>query len=707
MAMRPRLAAHSRPLDSRRNTRMLRVALAALLLAIGSLSALPTATAQRSVHVEPLRVLDDAPGDNDLLADGLHLPPGAFAAWDLRSLDVVDDDDTVTFAVGVEKVGDETANTEYRGVITLALDHGARKYSVRIYEVNEYSNAYYAQLWAWSEVTQSEFYVAYSPVSIQGNQLSATFAKIDLADEHGAAPFQGRSLLGLSALSRLTQGNIVLNEFDRMPDTGDAAYPIRGGLEQTGGIALWSLQPYRASNGEATTYVYTVEVENRGAAGDFHFEAEGVPAGWDVRFPETEVAVPAGPSQAHVLATVPFAHQHGTQPSFVVHLRGDDDGQRHGQMRLGVSYPKVAEPSGHHPDLYLHSQKYGGIDAVVWQQAKVWGKSWAWMSTQAPEEDEDDGQVAVPGRPDEESPTTSSFFWYAGTSLSVGLDFDLARPVELSLPIDTTLPLQAAQLNAFLYMGWRTGDGGWVTVPIARMTSEVQDLPAGSHLFQLEGLPLPEVDHVAPHKDMYMSWNFWLTATRPSADAARAYTPFVPTLDAAGASIHLPLVDYHDSVDEVYAALNGVRLFAAGPGSREVNPGETVVYNLTLHNGGEGAAFHFALRGEHAPWARLLTPESREVDAGAEVPVKLALSVPGGTPDGQAIDLLVEAHGPGGATALLRLGGQVVAGKDLPDDAALVPRLDEGRDSPAPAVGWLALAALALALAQRRRGAAE
>lgn len=663
-----------------------------LLLVASFLAAAPPASA--ATGIEPLVVLEDPAGDISLTAG----VPGTFRSWDLRALSITDDEDTVTFRLGVDQIGDDTVNAEFRGNVRITFHHGEVDYILYLGEVTEWANTFSSLLYRWSDVTQSEQWVANGGyLEPQGNELVMTYPKLELADESGALPFQGRSLEGFAAQSNLAIGNVHLAALDRMPDTGEGGpYAMRGGLEQSG-IALWSLAPYRSSNGEATTFVYDVNVENHGPATDLELTSGLVPPGWTVEFPRAKVHVPAQETiRVQALATVPFAHEHGTAPSFLVEARGAEG--QHGQIRLGVNYPKVPVLSGHHPEVYLHSRGTGGVDATTYQAADIYGKAYGWMTPQ--EQDDSDEGIPIAGRPYDDGELGTSFFWYvSGRDQSMGLDLELEKPVTLRMPVRTDVALDGAQFIALFYVGWPTGDGSYETVELAWLSSEIVDLPAGTHEFVVEGLPTPDADRIEPHKDMYTGWNFWLNGKAPTLPAGLAYTMPLSAALMPGGRAHLPVVEFHDAVEEVYAEIDGLQLTAAGPEANLVNPGKTMVVELMLTSP-EAGEVHVALRGAHAAWARVVGDATRNVAAGAEETVRIAVVVPADA-HAQQLDLLVEAHGPRGATALLRLGGAVVTHIDVPDEAELAGELR--KDAPMASAGLVLAALLLLAFALRRR----
>lgn len=692
-------------LNSRRNGSTMR-ALAAILLALTVLAVPPAgAQADSSTAAEPIQLLTDAVADVALTPAGLAAPAGAMVRYDLLGLIMSDDEQSVTFTVATAGFGDDTDGA---GSFLVHFRHGEAQYRILLDQQSMVGVHYWATLQRWSDASQMYIWVAgMQPLEDEAaSQITASFSKAKMTDEKGAAPFQGRVLddVWVAATHQPLGGTLLEQTVDVMPDDGQGLpYPVRGGLPQSG-LALWSPQPFRASNGEATTYVFTVNLENTGVAGTFLLVAEGLPAGWDVQFPQPTVELGAGTAlEVPVLATVPFAHDHGSEPSFLVRAVSETDAAIHGQVRLGVLYMDPPMPAGHHRDLFFHSGLYGSADTPVYQALDMTGRAWVWMNTA--EKDEADALADATPAFVYQPPgsTTAQFSWYPYvTQMSIGFDFDLTQPVSVKVPISSMALLPQARLQATLYAGWRTGDGGWESIRVVSLASDAADLGAGERrLYELSGLPAPDADRIEARKDMYLQWTLLLTAERPAAQAGQGGVA-TPVLNPGGSS-HLPLLEYHDPVDEVFAALDGVRLQAEGPSEREVNPGETVLFNLALQNDAQEGSFRLGLRGEHATWARVLGGDRIDMQAGGRERVTVAVTAPADAGDGQSLDLLVEAHGPDGATALLRLAGQVVTGTDLPDESHLVPGLDEQRDSPAPPAAWLALAVLAIAVGLRRR----
>ena len=170
-----------------------------------------------------------------------------------------------------------------------------------------------------------------------------------------------------------------------------------------------------------------------------------------------------------------------------------------------------------------------------------------------------------------------------------------------------------------------------------------------------------------------------------------------------GGELKLPLFEYRDPVEDVFNDLAGIDLEVAGKAEKYVNPGETVLMNLTLTNSGAvDDVFTLRVNGTNQEWAQLIGDTEVFIPTGASRPVVVAVSPPGAALDGDVADLIVTAASA--AEPTITGQARVVA---IVDD--LLDRDDEGhlveglakelstdKQSPGPALPLLALALLAL-----------
>lgn len=535
----------------------------------------------------------------------------------------------------------------------------------------------------------------------------------DLADADGTPPFPGRALDGLrvhsfTALSG-EGGGITINgdRFgspttveDHMPDLNapPASWAVRIGEAQTGHAQLTSRQPFRASNGEATTFVYEVVAHNLGSSEDtFELSTRGVPAGYSAVLPVPVVSVPGGATTTlPVLLTMPFGHQHGSETSFVLEMRSLSDPGSVGRIEMGVRFLPVPQPAGHHDTVYLHqAAQAGGV-------GPLFGFRPGFMNTLEEDPNDVGGNFASTGL-NFFGPGVLGTSWDFALSpaLLMGLDLDAGKVGRLSVPIASTIPLREVTVSARLHVGdGSIGDAGTVLLAAMEPTAPVDLMPDGVVLFQGELRALPDVGRIP----FTPGTNLWLEVELRTSGPVIGFTggPDSPYM-APGGFAQLPLREWHDAVDEALAVTGGPALSALGPQERLLNPGEAVVFPVSVANPLDAEAeVRFEVSGANAEWASMPS-RSVVVPAHGTAQASVVVRAPADATHLQRADLVLQAYEVREPTArgLLRLVAEVDTQADHPDDSAAADGL-ERKDS--PGLGLLPLAAaLAMAAVLRRR----
>jgi hypothetical protein len=374
-----------------------------------------------------------------------------------------------------------------------------------------------------------------------------------LADRDGAAPFPGRlleavhvaSYSGAGALSILGSGPatpVVLR--DRMPDAeGNGSYPIQVGVVQAGNARLRAETPFRSSNGEATTFAFTVEAVNLGATADtYELTVNNKHPLVSIALPHPTVDVPAGDAtNVTVLATVPFAHQHGETAGFTLELRSTTDPGSIGRLEMGIRYLAIPQPAGHHDELVLHS--LAGTDPLSTAGRNLPGVvgNDAWLNTLA-EDPSDDGSAVPPNGPGVVSLVGgTSWTWEIPLSpgLQMGIDGDLTRLGRLSVPIGSTASLADATLSASVYVAARGSDE--VVLATMARTEAATIGPDSATTFEGDLVPDPAGDLVPFQQGRDLWLRLVLEAPPTNVGLPSPYL-------ASGGRFTLPLLEFHDDV---------------------------------------------------------------------------------------------------------------------------------------------------------------
>lgn len=661
----------------------------ALLLAV-----LPAPQATAQDVGSTTRVMEDLAGDLQTTAG----TPGPVprGSMDLRYLDITEAMDNLTFTVGVSP---DPSGTTDQGIVEIHFAHGDAEFRLHLEQRNLVGG------WWWMYnlyrvEAEGESFVAIKenlPRDRIAGTVTAVLEKKDLADRNGVIPFVGRQLTGFWA-ETLSYATTPIPLTDRMPDDGTGQdFTFAVGETQSGDIELWSSSPTRASNGEATTVVFTVTARHSGdAEGRFAFNAEGVPDAWEVVFPQQAPLLGAGETADFaVLVGLPFRHQHGKVEDVRITLTNVDDESDRGSVRLSVNYHSVPQPAGHHDTVYLHSTTLGDGLTIPMQTAGVVYDR-VYMNTL--DEFAADRELSVP--PAFVDGNTWSWQCPLDPVLQMGLDFDLERTGVLSIPFTSQLGITGAVATGTLDLDWQDPDDGESqSMTLVDIVGDgPKDLAPGEQA-RLTGTMVPRAEaDLVPYRE---GANLVLRLRVEGTPAGSGFPgPEKPWLDPGG-SFSLPLFEYSDPVDGLFNSLQGVQVLVDGAAQRQANPGEVVRFPLSLRYT-QSADFEVTFAGQGAAHAQVVGgPRVKVGSAGSTFEV--AVLMPAEAQDGDLLDILVIAQRVDDADVqgIVR----VVPEADTEADHADMAVADVGSaDTPAVPV-WMALAALAALVAVRRRRA--
>lgn len=677
---------------------------------------------------EPQRVLEDPAGDYYAqLRDGpgIYDPIPYYEFMDMEWLEVTETEDGFTFTIKVVDIEgplDETVGFSDGGFFWIHFKHNDWDYQLQIERPSgQLEIEFFAVLQGKYEAAEEWGFLYRDDEGVtfdhETDTITYTVPRDDLPDSRGAAPYPGRSLseFWVLASQRSSRAEADFNDQtlqfpwqlqDRMPDTGvgDTAVNVQAGLAQTGHARLLSDEPYRASNGEATTFLYTVTARNDGDQADlFTLEAVGAPPGWDVQVPLSGVELEPGEELAvPVLASTPFNHQHGGTAEFVLEMRSTTDPTAVGRVELGVRYLTIPQPAGHHETVFLHSiantqtASFNSAFAAAFQPS---GSAYFNTLTEDPSSDE----VAVSAFA---GLGPADFTWLIplDPTLRMGLDFDLERLGEALFEITSPAPMQDASLDGAFVL--REAGSGFQSFQDATvLASFAQDGlswgPDETKAFGLEIAPDAAGDYI-PYN---ASNELWLVIELTGTGVSAFNQNTVPRIEPGG-SFQLPLIDYEDDISDAFDALSGARMATARPAIRDANPGDVVLFDVALTARDAAAGdYDLELTGTHTEWARLVTADTVSV-GGANASATVLVEVPDAAADGDRAELFLEAvhQDDTQRRGLVRLVVDVDTDAEHDDDrAAAAPYLDtQEQDTPLGIL--LSLAGLGLgALWVRRR----
>lgn len=678
---------------------------------------LPTGAGQDPVEPEAgmVTLFEDPEEDAMVKSGDAEVPVQPWPTVDLRSLSWEETPEDLRVQIGLAALEQDRPEAFIVDDVNVDVrfSHGDMHYLVRFRMTDLVDDPdYYATLYHDDPTAAFPTYLQALPVEVDAdaNTLTAPVPRADILDQDGAPLNLDDTVTGIWArsesvavavtntlVSGYTLDTATVEVTDTVPDggaDGAAEWAIQHGVEQVGHLALYSDRPFRLSNGEATTFLYEVRLENDAGFPDtVTLDHSTAPQGWMVTFPEKEVRIDAGETvDLPVLLTVPFNHEHGTVHSMEVTGQSRADPQARAHLELGVRYTEIPQPAGHHDTLHIHL-----------------GPSGAYMNTEA----EHDGAT---GEPDANSGFGSDFVSYTYTwaiplapPLGIGLDFDLERTGTLQMPVTVgggavegyahgTLVLRQADRQAFF---------GYREEPLATLpdTEPRMIIPGEETVFELEVRPQAAADHVPYVADsaLFLHFRITLTGTAPGLNPSPTAASLQP-----GGVMELPLNEFHDDVDDYFASLSGVELIPVSSQQRFVNPGETILFEVDAENVGalEGT-FDLDLTGTHTEWTRILGDPQIHLGPGAKRPMAVAVSPPDSAVDGELVDVTLHASKSDdpNVRSLIRFLAEVDTDEDHPDESLDADDVDaqlRSQKTPGPWIGLVGLALLGLAARRRR-----
>lgn len=533
-------------------------------------------------------------------------------------------------------------------------------------------------------------------------------------------PQVGDSLTDLVAVSRQLAGFGFAT--DRAPDAGNGGPFIlrKGAVERTGDLVLQSAVPVRASNGESTTMVFRVRLANQGDVE--HVAAlmavEDNPE-WTVRLPQ-RLRVPAESYvEFPVILSMNFTHQHGVTE--FLEVRADSVGKpgHSASVELGVHWLEIPQPAGHHDRLWLHSAP--GTAGALGVPPSVSGLRTIWMNPV--EKDPNPGATddEVGGFATFPVTTSTEIRWNAPLlpALQIGLDVDETRTGLLETKIRSSVPASRAVLQAAVYYCNSGAGVPGASDPLCGQGSRI-DLLAGvsaatslaanaESSFALELKP-NETAGILPYEPgRNIALKLLLKADTPQG-VLLLYRPPTVVLFPKSSSLLLPLLEYHDPVDQSFENVGSIQLDALDPFEKPVNPGRRVLFRFDVTNvGREAQDLRLAVEGINAIWASVLEGAALRLEPQEKRQATVVVEVPEDAQPGERAELFFAAESTRdpSVVTLARIRATVVAleTQEVPDETPAAVAL-EGAGTPSPpvlAVMILMWATVLLKFRERRR----
>lgn len=670
-------------------------------------------------------LVDDPEGDVRLsMPDGrFRLPSGdQFRYVDLVEAGIWSEgQEEITFYVRPADISEDSEHPVPYGdpIYEIRFRHGLQGYRVLIQLFLENAGTAaasggaspqtFAQL---QEEVETEVYEpladAVAEVDIGAGVVRAIVPRAPILD-HNQAPLSiDAKLTGFSATARSmgwfgvplftgTTAALVLGPpmaYDRAPDSyfDDTEYTTTAGpLLHKGNLVAGSSDPVRWTNGEATTFVYRIRLTNL-QAGDLGVTMSyaGTQPNWQVAFSDRFI-VP-GDSAINVTfhVAIPFNHQHNALHPFEVHFTTPDNAHT-ATARLGVFWPPIPQPAGHHNELWFHSQQRPTTNPFDPQN-----EVHAWVSAANAQADVRDEMLPVPPDvvrpPDQAGRMEAAWRMLLEPSLRMGLDFDLTKTGQGTILMDFPVLVQ----NPELELSIRHYDRRFIIPRVTTISHTTVSL--GADASGLTEFTLPEIvlrekaDLIRYVEAADLEFNVTLRGTIPSVGFVHLEEA-TPRLIVDGSGMTLPMFEYHDPLDATFFTDASATVEIGELGSaREVNAGKKIVYNMYLqYDGVFESDFTVELSG-HQTWASVLGAERFTMEPGDRREVAIAVAPPADATPGTydtTVRLVSVTNAAVSAGATLRT--TVVPGDAIEDESELAEEKSQQLAPPPPDKGfpWL------------------
>lgn len=481
---------------------------------------------------------------------------------------------------------------------------------------------------------------------------------------------------------------------EAQPDDESAGYAFKVGLQEPGPLHLITETPIRFHNGGTSTFVFPITVQNRGPE-DLRFAfAADAPEAWKWQSVDA-VSIGAGDTvEVPIVLSVDSAHKHGVTDLMQLHAIDLEGGERLGTIPIGLTYPEVPNPAGHHPDLYFHS--YEPATAGLQRTIHLW------MNTLDEDPDPlaaDASYPASSGLPTMtlDGPRTT-WDWAPALSpeLQLGLDFEADLRTQFTGRFTADAPafdvFAVATLSLCLdepVTGPERCPGGRETIAASGPVS-IGDIQAGPFDVALDLTHTEFADYV-PYQEL-ANLQFIISMEGTGIGG-------IDTMhwNVAESKLALGVVEYADRAADLIAG-QPFDITIPGTHTIQVNPGRTAVVPMQINNtSGNELALSLRAVGAHSEGSAWRPAHDLRVGTEGQE-VELVIRIPADAPVAPPMQWILLASDADGRSALAQIWLEVTDAADIPD---ATPNIAPASEKPTPFPG--AVLVLAAILLARRR----
>lgn len=552
---------------------------------------------------------------------------------DLVAINITEQPTELSVAFSVANMGQAAYETRLRLPLQIGLEHWRVTVGIPPDGVGRQPFATFEWLDSGGIRIESR---GLSPPVLSGDQVTVRIPREYLVNSAGVQPAVG-AVLHAGPAEAILQSTSSRESADLAPDDGTSramTFDLDGLVVGDVKLAIEPLGQF--SNGEAAIHSYRLHLRNVGRSVEAINLTLQPGVGTDAILERDALRLGIGQNQTLVAwILMPFQHQHAANVDAMLTVRTTDDVEA---IPLRVRFADYPQPTGHHPEVWLHSM------ASEEQEVNVAGQQTAFWST-LQDDPRGSGAAVAPNRASGGISGNSVFSWEFRYSPDLVLDIDTRGSGNGSVRLE--LHPEVAFTNAALQVEVRLRDEagtpanvGQTQVVMETSLASLGDLEAGD-MVSVE-LPLRAVD---PRLiDAQPGYNLWFHVDLhhgPSPLIGPSAPPPLIHL-GAGAMVAMPLrdVQYSDP-----APPTGVFRAATLPSNWHTD-GRPYPLDLT-----EGVN-DWAAAGPHAGWLAF------DPEAGT-----LAIHAPDGVVNGTRFVAAIVASSDG-IRSLLPVVGSVAGHSD-------------------------------------------
>lgn len=476
-------------------------------------------------------------------------------------------------------------------------------------------------------------------------------------------------------------------------------------------------EPYRMSNGLATTYLFEADLRNLEEVEDtVTLQVSDVPKDWEVRLPSSVRFSGKGDGSVPVAVTVPFSHVHGQSHFMTLSAVSRLNASAIVETGFGVIFADPPQPAGHHDTLYFHGEDFCPPDfgfscAQAYMNAEPDPAEPRYSNGRFVNEVDGYPPYYDFSDPDQATlPAVRTWDIPLSPQLGIGVDFDVSKRGTLTTALRFD-EAWAGDVEATLLLRSYGQDRVTHRTLAAGITQGV-DFPAGQAVsvdVELGVDPAADIIHFSQGQNLVLYVNVTDTTGTPWQ---LRYGDAWMVMDET--QMLLPLLDYHEPVDLSGLRFADLQIERLNQTLKYVNPGKTTLFVFNVTNiGTRQATMDWEVAGPErfAAWARV-APAATHLAPGGNGTVVVRIAPPADAVEGDVAELLlVGTMRQDPATQLFgRLVAAVTTQDEIPDEAGAADMLEGAakkandanqKDSPAPPM--LVAVALAVAVVARRR----